>query len=59
MSESARKQRIAVVDDALVLRRIVSALLEKDYDVTAFVGGKDFLESSAPFDPVYIVCWPG
>ncbi|MBK6637270.1 MAG: response regulator [Rhodocyclaceae bacterium] len=54
MSESARKQRIAVVDDALVLRRIVSALLEKDYDVTAFVGGKDFLESSAPFDLILL-----
>ncbi len=54
MSESAKEHRIAVVDDAPVLRRIVTALLEKDYRVTGFASGNDFLASTETFDLILL-----
>lgn len=46
--------RIAIVDDAEVQRRILSALLGKGHEVTAFASGEAFLPQSGDFDLVLL-----
>lgn len=54
MSEVAKRHRIAVVDDAPVLRRIVIALLEKEHEVVGFGSGAAFLGDASLFDLVLL-----
>lgn len=49
--------RIAVVDDALVQRRLLMALLEKSHEVTTFESGEEFLaavKKGATFDLILL-----
>lgn len=50
----AHRFRVAIVEDNLPQRMILTRLLEKDYEIESFDGGPIFLASDSPFDAVLL-----